>query len=490
MGAAGRRGPRASPRAAAVLLALALTLAAHALGGVLAQVEVDEVGEVGQISIGCSSYRRGMGRGARQAKKLCRQSTSCRWSPEGVCVVAKNKCDAVQGKRLRRKCRRVHPLGSALCQCSLNPSKKRGKCGSCVESLDVGDPKPTPDTPRPMVGIIEDPKHLLTALGNFVTILEGDNNVAKALLPGILALPFQGTKMPDNCVGTECKEAVAKVISAVKAAPGHPDLGFALFDTENMDSSATVTRDQVNAILGDYGLKAADMQALILEGTQNGLEKYAAFKGQIGFVNEATKYNPSGGKMKEFCKQGWIFAATYTDSCGKYLKLPQLNSVGNDCYCNENINALAQGLLAQKSLQCISDTTCESTWPLLLSFETCTDCFMYHNPLLGYGPDGGGGSPASASPASLKTLMEGLNSTPNAGPVAIYKVEFYFKRLLGLNQGFEAGCQGSDGGPAATSCNSLTSTCEVKEPDSCPQPRAGGIPYCEKPKKTNNLTAP
>ena len=219
----------------------------------------------------------------------------------------------------------------------------------------------------------------------------------------------------------------------------------------------------------DYGLEAADMQALILEGTQNGLENYAAFKGQIGFINEATKYKASGGKMKEFCKEGWIFAATYTDSCGDYLKLPQLNSAGNDCYCNENINALAQALLAQKSTLCISNSTCESTWPLLLSFETCTDCFMFHNPLLGYGPTGGGGSPASASPANLKTLMEGLNSTPNPGPVALYKVEFYFKRLLSQDQGFEAGCQGSDGGPAAKTCNSLDSTCEVKKPDSCPQ---------------------
>ena len=60
------------------------------------------------------------------------------------CVVAKDACDAVQSRKMRRKCRRVSAMP---CQCSLNSQKKRGKCGACArfdESL-VGPPsRPEP----------------------------------------------------------------------------------------------------------------------------------------------------------------------------------------------------------------------------------------------------------------------------------------------------------------------------------------------------------
>ena len=62
------------------------------------------------------------------------------------CAVAKDACDAVQGRKMRKKCGRV---STKRCQCSLNSGKKRGKCGACVESFTgVGAPSPT-GTPLP-----------------------------------------------------------------------------------------------------------------------------------------------------------------------------------------------------------------------------------------------------------------------------------------------------------------------------------------------------
>jgi len=46
----------------------------------------------------------------------------------------------VQGRKLRKKCAKVSTM---RCECSLNPGKKRGKCGTCAEGL-VGAPSPTP----------------------------------------------------------------------------------------------------------------------------------------------------------------------------------------------------------------------------------------------------------------------------------------------------------------------------------------------------------
>merc|ERR1712078_936054 len=112
------RGPRAAAAGAGALLA-ALALAGGALsaGGALATAEE------------CAPLR----------KRACSKSATCRWGGEGIgCAVATDACDAVQGRRMRKKCAAV---SSMRCECSLSPEKKRGKCGLCAESL-VGAPPP------------------------------------------------------------------------------------------------------------------------------------------------------------------------------------------------------------------------------------------------------------------------------------------------------------------------------------------------------------
>ena len=141
--------------AAAALAALALALAA------------------GVIAAGAPAAAEGC---ALLKKRACKKSPTCKWGGSGwtgsnslrpasgpgpvdclwprsieplkcenpSCVVAKDACDAVQGRKMRRKCRRVSAMP---CQCSLNSQKKRGKCGACArfdESL-VGPPsRPEP----------------------------------------------------------------------------------------------------------------------------------------------------------------------------------------------------------------------------------------------------------------------------------------------------------------------------------------------------------
>ena len=59
-------------------------------------------------------------------KGACKASPSCRWGGKRVrCAVAKNACDAVQGRGSRVKC---NDVTSMQCQCS----RKRGKCGTCT----------------------------------------------------------------------------------------------------------------------------------------------------------------------------------------------------------------------------------------------------------------------------------------------------------------------------------------------------------------------
>jgi hypothetical protein len=73
-------------------------------------------------------------------KRTCKKSPYCKWGGKSVrCAVALNACDAVQGKKMRKKCARVSTM---QCQCS--SQKKRGKCGTCVERLVLGAPAPTP----------------------------------------------------------------------------------------------------------------------------------------------------------------------------------------------------------------------------------------------------------------------------------------------------------------------------------------------------------
>jgi len=77
-------------------------------------------------------------------KRACKKSPYCKWGGKSVrCAVALNACDAVQGKKMRKKCARVSTM-----QCLCSSQKKRGKCGTCVESL-VGAPAPTPTAPAP-----------------------------------------------------------------------------------------------------------------------------------------------------------------------------------------------------------------------------------------------------------------------------------------------------------------------------------------------------
>ena len=77
-------------------------------------------------------------------KRACRKSATCRWGGgAGGCAVATDACDAVQGRRLRKKCAAV---STVRCECSLSPEKKRGKCGKCAQSL-VGAPSPDVGAP-------------------------------------------------------------------------------------------------------------------------------------------------------------------------------------------------------------------------------------------------------------------------------------------------------------------------------------------------------
>ena len=114
------RGRSAAALAVLCLSALALALA----GGALASEPYAAAGE-------CTPLK----------QRACKKSPLCKWGGRGVrCAVAKDACDAVQGRKMRKKCGRVSTM---RCQCSLNPGKKRGKCGACAESL-VGAPSPAP----------------------------------------------------------------------------------------------------------------------------------------------------------------------------------------------------------------------------------------------------------------------------------------------------------------------------------------------------------
>ena len=118
MGARGGRGARSAP----ALLALLALLGAAA-------------GAAGLAAPPCDGMK----------KALCRESSSCRWGGRKVrCVGAKDACDAVQGKKKRKKCGGVSAL---RCQCSLRPLKKKGKCGTCVPT-QVGEP-PLPPRRNP-----------------------------------------------------------------------------------------------------------------------------------------------------------------------------------------------------------------------------------------------------------------------------------------------------------------------------------------------------
>merc|ERR1711871_3617 len=76
-------------------------------------------------------------------KKACRTSSTCRWDGKSSsCDKAENACAAVQGrgKKVRKTCQSV---STTRCQCSKNPQKKNGKCGTCEESLLTPTPMPT-----------------------------------------------------------------------------------------------------------------------------------------------------------------------------------------------------------------------------------------------------------------------------------------------------------------------------------------------------------
>ena len=98
--------------------AAALVLALVSASAVLALVSASDVG-----AQECTPLK----------KKACKKSPYCRFAgkkaPQPKCQVAKDTCDAVQGKKLRKKCNNVMPAGT--CACSNNPTKKKGKCGTC-----------------------------------------------------------------------------------------------------------------------------------------------------------------------------------------------------------------------------------------------------------------------------------------------------------------------------------------------------------------------
>ena len=133
---------------AGVALLLAFALAAVCLGATAV---------AGQTPVGtqeCTPLK----------KKMCKRSTICRWGGKGVrCQVAKDACDAVQGKKMRKKCNRVEAPGrpeppgdlTAYCACSRNPTnqgKNKGKCVTCQLINPIPPPPPVlPPPPPPVV---------------------------------------------------------------------------------------------------------------------------------------------------------------------------------------------------------------------------------------------------------------------------------------------------------------------------------------------------
>ena len=119
---------RGAPAALAVLAALAGLAAAGAAAGAAGALPPGALPPGGAC--------------AAMGKGLCRGSSACRWGGRGArCVDATDACNAVQGRKKRKKCGRVPTL---RCQCSVRPLKKAGKCGTC---LLLESPPATP-TPR------------------------------------------------------------------------------------------------------------------------------------------------------------------------------------------------------------------------------------------------------------------------------------------------------------------------------------------------------
>lgn len=131
------RGARGAPLAPGALLALGALLAAATPGGALAQPSAPA--PLGAAAEECAPL----------PKKPCKKSERCRWGGRGArCAAAKDACDAVQGKKLRKKCARVPAM---RCQCSKKPEKKRGKCGTCAATSPPTSPAPTPAPPTSCV---------------------------------------------------------------------------------------------------------------------------------------------------------------------------------------------------------------------------------------------------------------------------------------------------------------------------------------------------
>ena len=98
-------GRPAAARAALALAALALAALALARAGRALAAEADAAAE-------------GPGSCASLKKRGCRKSPLCKWGGGVVrCAVAKDACDAVRGRKRRKKCGRVP---TERCQCSLN----------------------------------------------------------------------------------------------------------------------------------------------------------------------------------------------------------------------------------------------------------------------------------------------------------------------------------------------------------------------------------
>ena len=145
MARAGGGGP------AAALVVLSLSALALALAGGALAAEPYAAAEGTQRK----APNKGLNPPVCNSKKRrpCKRSPLCKWgaSPTcavvtcaATCAVAKDACDAVQGRQKRKKCGRV---STKRCQCSLNPGKKRGKCGACVAALGSPLP-PDPACPR------------------------------------------------------------------------------------------------------------------------------------------------------------------------------------------------------------------------------------------------------------------------------------------------------------------------------------------------------
>ena len=162
-------------------------------------------------------------------RKACRRSSDCKWGGKAAgCAVAADHCDAVQGKRMRKKCAAAaEALCSGGCEvvrcgCTLNPGKKKGKCGTCAKIMPEGpvpgpSPAPAPPpggAPAPVPGPGPAPAPVQTN-GRFIAI--GDSMMAANRREGESIAQVMAEKL--GITGEDVARGGAAVL---KSKPGEP----------------------------------------------------------------------------------------------------------------------------------------------------------------------------------------------------------------------------------------------------------------------------